>query len=238
MATIIRFMKTYTIFLLALLTSGQIFSQSAEFLQNEASKIFQLDEQADFQDEEVYVVIQNNTFDELNLTWTRTETVLPEGWESAICDNVRCWLPSVSSKPFSINSKDTFSFIIHLYPNRVPGDSAVIDLVVANDEDPNDITTLSVTFKNGPITSNDEVNLAVSDIQLYPNPASSFTILKDDTGLVERSELYSVTGARLDERAVKNNDQINTSSLNPGNYILRLYDKNGRLLTSKRLQKN
>jgi len=231
-------MKTYTIFLLAILTVSQTFGQSAEFAQREASKSFELDVEADFQDEPIYVLIENNTFDELNLTWTRTERLLPSGWESAICDNIRCWLPNISSRPFTIASRDTFSFIIHLYPNRAAGDSAIIDLVVTNDDDPTDMTELTVTFKNEKLTSTDEVNVDPSLIQFNPNPAFDHTTLQDESLRVQQAQIYSISGARLDVQQVQHKTQIQTGNLNAGNYIVRLYDKEGRLITSKRLQKN
>jgi len=230
-------MKHFSILFLVFASFTLTYGQSIEFEKNETTKYFELEMGDDFQDIETHVLIKNITFDNLEFTWVRDEQVLPNGWETAICDNVRCWTPAISSKNFNLALQDTFSFIVHLYPNDMPGDSAVLRLNVHKEDDVNDNTELKVTFVNGEVVAVSDPIGSQSLIKVIPNPAVNSIRIEDEKDEVRFADLYSITGRKTASYEVNNGVPFNIDQLSSGTYVLRLYDASHNLIVSRRLQK-
>jgi len=93
----------------------------------------------------------------------------------------------------------------------------------------------------GPLSTTDK-NRTLLNINLYPNPSSSWITVEWNKGdeLVAQLEIFDGLGRRIHQQAIENrNDQIQiaTSTLIAGNYWLLLKDEDGRVVAREQFQK-
>jgi len=76
--------------------------------------------------------------------------------------------------------------------------------------------------------------LAIDHIKFYPNPATDQFTIYDPNNLVQKSEIINSQGKVLNiiDRDLSD---ISISSLSPGIYFVRVYDKTGGLLKTGKL---
>jgi hypothetical protein len=108
-----------------------------------------------------------------NLRWTRVQNNLPNGWESAVCDNVQCYGPLVSEATFMMPNNDSFNFSFHFYANKFGGTGSMnVCVYSVNDSTIKTCGTFSVVGWG----------VGVEDISnsmyLYPNPANKVVNIK------------------------------------------------------------
>jgi hypothetical protein len=100
-------------------------------------------------------------------------------------------------------------------------------------------TSDGVYKKNGNGAVGGLQNLQVDDLPVYPSPFTSFLTVKNDNGKDIRLEIVDMLGKKImDLEASEMVIEIDAHQLDPGNYILRIYDvKNDVILHSKRVIK-
>ena len=94
-------------------------------------------------------------------------------------------------------------------------------------------------YFNSKIKKISNTNLAIQENELklktsiYPNPASEKISIKSETA-ISKVELYDLSGKKLKE---SNSKEMNISTLQNGNYLLKITDKNGNTETQKLIKK-
>lgn len=70
---------------------------------------------------------------------------------------------------------------------------------------------------------------------LYPNPVKDYIYINNDAQLIDRIEIYNILGSKVKDFNLNDvkKTKLNVSSLNEGNYIVRLYDKQNQIYTTK-----
>ncbi len=79
------------------------------------------------------------------------------------------------------------------------------------------------------------------DYLIYPNPASDFFALDDESvelGLVRAIQVYNVVGQRVQSFRVEKQQRYYIADLPGGLYLVQLLDANNKVITTRRLQKN
>jgi len=76
-----------------------------------------------------------------------------------------------------------------------------------------------------------------NNIKIYPNPVIDyFTISTRECDLPLKVEVYSISGAKLDEQAIYNDKtQINLSSYKKGTYIIRIQNKHNNVIKTEKI---
>lgn len=187
----------------------------------------------------------NNTSETLNLSWIRTELVMPAGWATGVCDVNYCYDIDVARRDFQLpaNSKGTLD--VHGYPGGIPGSlengaipgEAVVHIRVTNKDNPTD--TISGVFNfnvtGDPIVSIDEVEL--KKLSLFPNPTSDYfelsSLIDNEIATVA---VHNILGSQVrlynaSERRFEVGDLPN------GMYLVSLQDEQNAVLKTLRLQK-
>jgi hypothetical protein len=80
----------------------------------------------------------------------------------------------------------------------------------------------------GSLSTND---LALEDLQIYPNPAFHVLHINMDKAEIKEASLYSLTGKRVLTSSQKN--LLDVATLSPGVYILKLETSNGAMINEK-----
>ena len=91
-----------------------------------------------------------------------------------------------------------------------------------------------------PIANNLELSIKSGDTSMfsvYPNPASNaLNIRLLNSEIDAKAELFTITGQRIKNTALTQlRNQLNTSDLSDGLYILRISDRDGRVLKTDRI---
>jgi hypothetical protein len=76
-----------------------------------------------------------------------------------------------------------------------------------------------------------------SSISLYPNPATDYVGVNDESDRVVRIEFYNLTGRQMRTAAVARGEKVNILDLPNGVYFVRLVDKNNHVVTTQRVTK-
>lgn len=179
------------------------------------------------EDVENYVTLTNNVPFAKTMRWTRTVIYISDpSLESQVCDNIQCYLPSVSSKTFPLAGNESFQMIMHLLnPNEIAAD-AIIHLKVNNENAPADSLTIVYAFS---ITTGVGSPLGNAGVSFFPNPASDFVQLTN-ADPVAALRMYTMDGRLAAYRIATPDHRYDISTLQPGTYVLGLENAEGRLI--------
>lgn len=204
-----------------------------EYVVNDA-KTFTLSDEAG-QDVVIKGVLRNNTSEDIDMTWIREEVYLSSGWETAICDPIRCYLPFVSKEEFVLPANDTAILDAHLYPQQTRGDSALLNVRVVGSNAPSDTMEIPYTFYQEQSTATNHIEK--TKVVLYPNPASTYFKVKSES-TITFVEIYDILGKQLKSVEVDSNTAyVDVLDLVKGIYIIRIKGENGTTLKTQRLRK-
>lgn len=179
-----------------------------------------------------YATITNGFSQPQELTWERTELFITEGWTSAVCDVNQCYLPHVASQDFVLNKNQSGAMDVHVYPNGIEG-GAIIQVDVFVTDDPSISTSATYYFNFG-------VGLTekfTEKVKVYPNPTADYIYIDDSNTALFKVELYDVTGKLVVSQSLNDGSRIDLYHLPAGHYILKLLDKESRLVSTNHVVK-
>lgn len=177
----------------------------------------------------------NNSSATYTIKWTKTE-YLPTGWESSFCDKVNCWVPSVTTKTYPLNSNEQAIMKVLARTNNFPGIGTVKINVTSPDDDNLNINAYYV------VTAQESTGYAkvqvLKDVSIFPIPAREYiTIIASPNLKASRVEIYNVLGQRLktDVLSAEKNyrSDINIQDLDKGLYFARIYTAQGSVITKQ-----
>lgn len=181
---------------------------------------------------ELTVYVTNNSSEAVDVQWTRTQD-LPQLWSSWVCDKNLCYTASTSQEEFTLQAGEESYMKVTFSPTEVTGTGVVtLNLVDINDE--NNAVTINYTGTAFSVSNDD---LARNPIHIYPNPATNHIALSDADG-ISSMEIYNVIGKKV--RVMKNvrsSTPYDVSGLDSGIYLIRLLDRNGDEVVTKRISK-
>ncbi|CAN5237801.1 hypothetical protein BH09BAC1_BH09BAC1_16670 [soil metagenome] len=185
-----------------------------------------------------------STTQSVSIKWKRFENAYNPSWTgNQICiSNANC------------NDIDTGTVILG------PSGSATFDAKFVTDsltgtgymrvrfyDETDSATSQKVTFfgvtLNNPTTSisSPASSGSVSDIQIYPNPAKEFVIIKrPDNMSVSRIEVYNMLGLKVITQYAEldnSSSRIDLLDLQKGVYMIRIFDKNNNVILTKSISK-
>lgn len=178
-----------------------------------------------------YVV---NTSDaEITLRWVKEAQSKPGVSAAAICDNVLCYDPSVDESEFKIAKGDTSNFDFHYYPNGNGGNAVYKVLIqeVSNTENETD-----VTFTMNEVTSSVFGFPAQEEVRVFPNPASDYFSV-DGVDHLKEVIVINLVGQEVKRFKGSHKAKYDVSDLMKGLYLIRLIDKQEKVIKTLRLSK-
>ena len=191
----------------------------------------------DENDISLHVWVINNSSETINLLWERKVKTPPAGWLTWICDMNNCYLPSQGicpeTKPNVLNPGDSLDLQIHANPNGVTG-IVDINMDLFTKEDPSTIlSTVNTTFNVSTTSVEDPTKNA---IQIFPNPTTHYFQITENTD-VESVTIYDIVGNKIKSFKAHSGKEYDVSFLNQGIYLVRMNDKNNKVVKTARLSK-
>ncbi|GAA5221434.1 T9SS type A sorting domain-containing protein [Membranihabitans marinus] len=216
---------TYFSFIISILYSQSVFS------------IYPSDVVITIDDFSEYEVIGHakviNTSDEaIRFMWKKVVKKSPEQWDFAICDIYQCWTPTIDSSEVVLEPGDTSNLDLHVYPNNSPG-KADVSVLISDVNNPSDSYELGITVNDAvsPISYFDPGN-----IRIYPNPTTEYFSV-DGIDDLRQVVVVNLVGQIVKKFSASVNSRYKVSDLETGLYLIRLINKEDKIVKTIRLSK-
>ena len=205
-----------------------------EFLEDEF-KTFRLSDQGS-QSVILKGLVRNISSSDIEFTWTREVVYIHDDWKTQICDKNRCYFANVNTQSFTLAAGDTSNLDVYLLPNRVSGDSAIINLHLSTSENNAEDRVITYRFYQEQ-TSSSFSAAKESEVLIYPNPASTYFRISSERAMGS-VEIFDILGKQI--KAVypqSTNTYSDVIGLLKGIYIVRIKDMDGNIIKTQRLRK-
>ncbi len=178
--------------------------------------------------------VENTSANPIDCRWERINVNIPSGWQTAVCDKIRCHAAGIYTEEFTLDPGEVGNMSVWFSPNNIDG-SGMVEVWVYDITD-----SLNVTVLNSyeAIAGNVAVNNVIEEqYRIYPNPAVNFVQLPKVTE-VQFAEIYNLTGKLVERVNLEISDRKHfVGDLNRGIYLVRLMDKDGALLYTTKMTK-
>lgn len=180
----------------------------------------------------------------VNLKWERYENSFANGWlGNQICVYGNCYFYTVDTGTIVIAANSTESFDAHFGNDSLPGAGFMRVRLYEPSDSANTERNLffGATITNTVTSIAPMSNTSANDIQIYPNPAKEYVIVKrPDITKVKRIEVYNMLGLKVISQDVDPDDvnsRIDLLDLQKGVYMIRIFDKNNNVILTKSISK-
>lgn len=190
--------------------------------------------------------VVNSSAQMLNMTWIRTEYILPDGWKTGVCDLNTCYGTEVNRESFTLEPGGKGTLDVHLYPGGEPGSLAngakpglaTILVSLSNSNIADDTLTARFEFE---ITGTEIFPVSTSDIELsklrlFPNPADDYFELTPADNEIEEVVIFNILGRQVKQFDASER-RFDISDLTEGIYLASLMGDKNQVLKTMRLQK-
>lgn len=173
----------------------------------------------------------------IRFDWELVSNTFPVGWNYSLCDHTSCYtgIPNDGMMtPITLDQSIAGTkgfFIVTTNPGLIYG-TGVVEIYVYDSNDYSRGDTVSFTITNLNNLSIPEPTLNVS---IYPNPASEFMSLTNNSNDAFSYELFSVVGSLLQNGNVAANSskKLDVAELPKGVYFIKITSSAGIRRTEK-----
>lgn len=177
-------------------------------------------------------MVKNSSMSTKTFKWERRIMQMTEGWFTAVCDKNQCYLPSVSSREFTMGADEEATMDVHVYPSGIEG-SAIIEVTVTEVGDTTNKAIATYYFNQSPSNAQEAVP---QQIRVYPNPSQGlFTVSANN--IATRLEVFNLAGQRVKTFEFSNDNWYDIHELPRGTYFVRLIDRSSRIVVTRLLNK-
>lgn len=180
----------------------------------------------------------------LQLRWLREAHIQPDAWLTQVCDNNFCYLPSVSTNydkannfniPLLLLPGEALNLVFHVYPSGKAG-VGYFTVPLALTERPDEpIVRAEFQVKIEDAGTAQENGRA--KLRIFPNPATLYFELSDESRLVNQVVLYNAIGKAVRTYQAANGIRYDISDLPAGLYLASLRDSRNEVVKTLRLVK-
>lgn len=196
--------------------------------------------------------ISNNSGQDITCEWRNLSTDTtqnPEGWVLVgVCDNINCrgaygpWYFGSSETTNPIEDRGTGLLSIHVYvPETTPDNTTGIYKIEVKTASQTD-TAVFVITKDGN-TGISALRLDDNRVSLYPNPlpaGQDLNIYVDKSLNATEAVVYSIIGQKQMVLPLNKSNEVhslNTGKLPAGMYFVKVTDKSGNVIASRKFAK-
>lgn len=179
-----------------------------------------------------YIDLTNTKGQQIKVNWEWTVLETQGSYQLFLCDCEVCHPPLTLEASFGMPANDECEYSIHVIRlNEEPISSKHrLCFTVEGEEICNDV---SLNFMN--TSSQDVYNGA--DLSVFPNPTLGELYIDGKSArLASRYELFNVLGAKVDSDRV-DNGMIDISDFPSGIYMVRLFDSQNALMTTRKVRR-
>ena len=181
--------------------------------------------------------IHNQSNSDMQIVWRRSIETPPPAWSTWICDENKCYFPTVNmpSLPINLAPGEHSDFQIHVNPLLQEGYTPY-DITFMDYAD----TSIVLAFIDGEVLISNSVsttdNKGSSGLSVYPNPTTDYFFVTETPGL-KSIELFNIVGKKIRSYDALPNKQYYVGDLLEGMYLVRLVSSSQKVLKTIRLSK-
>lgn len=183
-----------------------------------------------------HVHVTNTSNETIHLFWSKEMINQPSQWLSWICDENRCYFPTINScpvdKPNILEPGESIDLQVHMNPAQVEG-TGNYELTVI-DNSGNLIETVEGTILISASTAVKDANDL--KLTLFPNPTVDFFEVSETPGL-RYIEVFNIIGNKVRSFDSAPQKQYYVGDLTDGIYLVRLVSASKKVLKTVRLSK-
>jgi hypothetical protein len=166
----------------------------------------------------------------------------PSMWSTSVCDQSFCYLDNIDkcspNLPNRLEPGESFTFEIKVDPHNLKGESNIAFLLYSDREFSNLVA--ETDMEEGIIIADRLLSTSrveqQEDLVIFPNPADNYFSIKNDNN-VSRISLFNVVGKEIANFYHARGATHDISNLSRGIYLVRLVDRNNKVLKTIRLNK-
>src|SRR5690606_19250120 len=203
-------------------------------------------------DEAMTVLVQNYVVNETaglleNLKWRLHEVNLPDGWSlHSFCDNNVCYYFTEESidaffnndvpfQPIERNDHSVFKIEVNI-PENAPDAFGVVKARVFFDIDATEDNEIATFIVNKGNVGVEIIDMKDERVAVFPNPGNEQLVLYTDLSLDARSfQVFDLMGRIvLTGNISDETTSVDASSLQTGNYLIKIIDGNENSITTRK----
>jgi hypothetical protein len=184
--------------------------------------------------------VTNNNATTATFWWKlEVDEDFPKEWKFQVCDANTCYFDGFAqcppNNPNVIESGVTNSnYSVKIKPNGVAG-TTLVYFNIYNDSDCTDLLlSLPINLQVG--TSGLIHAEILQDLTIYPNPTVD-KFMVNNTKSLNRMEIYNIAGKKMKSFKVVTGQEYHVEELKNGLYLVRMLDRNDKVLKVIRLSK-
>lgn len=186
----------------------------------------------------ILITVDADTTYEVHWTLFKDSVTWKKGWGTQVCDLNLCYLENKDENPKAIPNymgRGTTAWYVYMLPYGISGDSK-LELVLYGDED-RTIELYRIPIDVHAFNTTNTINVKLgNDIVLYPNPSEEYFSVSNSRN-VEKIKLYNMLGKEVKTFFHYNNAQHLIGDLKSGMYLVRMLDKNDKIIKTAKLNK-
>ena len=236
--------KNYLVVLVLVLAAFAGNSQQLIPFPNDSAEINDVSVDS-FTASDIHIEIINNTVDSVTITWGLHNYQTPSSWQIALCDNNNCYdlligIPQHTSYP--VGSGDTMDFKFQYTAHCITGTGNTNVYYYITGDSTNSLQHLNYKANLTANCPNGIVEKAsVNNLKVYPNPIKNSFLVSGLENVGNLSlEVYDMKGAIVKtevKNATNSEIEISIQTLSKGEYLLKVYDANGKIINTSRINK-
>ena len=185
--------------------------------------------------------VTNLTNETVLMVWEREIVDAPAEWEFRVCDGNQCYAsftwttydPGIIEEPDTLTPGEVSLLDLHVLPRQVAG-TCQVKVHLMSIDNPGEVLTTAV-FEVSVPTAVSEVEKAA--LRVFPNPATDYFMLDNQSNLVDELVVYNVLGKRVRSFPVVQGGKYNVADLPNGMYLVTLLNREEGILKTVRVSK-
>lgn len=164
-------------------------------------------------------------------------TTWNKSWFSYLCDNELCYDRNVDKSSGSLPNTfgiGDYKWDFHIQPFGNEG-ATIVQLVLYTDKNHTEEIYRTRIYINVDPASTQQT-ISANQIKVFPNPASEYFSITNQSN-VDKIRVYNMFGAEVKTFFHYNNAQHQIDELRSGMYLLRMFDKNNKVIKTVKLNK-
>lgn len=196
-----------------------------------------------------YGELTNLFTEDIQFKWTINPVDVPMEWQYQLCDKNQCFGfgvlsnidPNIGLNAPLLVEPNTISIMeMGVKPNGVAG-CATFEIIAADKNNPDSILASATYIYQLNVNENCETATNTKDIDLnaikvFPNPTTDYFTITDND-FVEDIQIFNIIGKEMITNSFQNGKAYNVMSFPTGLYLVRMMDKNGKIIKTTRLTK-
>lgn len=170
----------------------------------------------------------NITNEKILFHWTKIAVNVPVGWDYSLCDYGNCYtgIPNGGTMD-SVDVGGMGLLGLNISPYSIAG-QGIVKIYVYDANFPNDGDTVTWVVNSSALGV--EENFA-SLVSIYPNPATDFIMVNQESFNFNEFTIYSIEGKLLVSGTLNLGSRIELNLIPNGTFLLQLNGKNGSFIS-------